>query len=111
MWNTGAGKGHHGPSVELAYFRMSSQGWPHGGDDLDQKEQALRIAEETCTPARRNRKWLQGDEGEEQTRILMLGLGKVFGYFSKNSGSHKSVFPWGPTSLDLPFKKSPLAPL
>ena len=43
--------------------------------------------------------------------MLVLDLGKVFGYCSKNSRSHKRAFTWGLTSLDLHFKKSPLAPL
>lgn len=67
-----------------------------------------RRTEEKHSPARGNRKWLQGDEREalgdmvgEQARMVMLGLGKVFGYCCKHNGSHKRLFTWRPTLLDL----------
>lgn len=50
MWNAGAGKGHHGSNEEMSYFRLSSQGWPHGGGG-GQEEQAVGRAEQKRSPA------------------------------------------------------------
>lgn len=74
MWNTGAGKGHHDPNVEMDYFGLSSQGWPHGGGDLDRKEEATGRAGDKYSPARGNRGWLQGSErGAPGDELLRAG--------------------------------------